>query len=269
MDKRAIGMFDSGIGGINVFSEVIKQNPNEDIIYLGDTQRFPYGAKSTETIIEISKRCIEFLIKKDVKMIVIACGTATSQALHVLQRNFDIPIIGIISPTVKSIKNENKKNQIIGVIGTKGTITSNSWEEALKESIKNITVINRACPMLAPLAEQGWVDNCVAKAAVGEYMEIFKGKKIDKLILGCTHYPLFKDLIIEELGDNVELINTGEKLALYLKEFLKESNLQNDKNNKPDYQIYLTDTETSFVDVARTLVKDKTIIDGVKKAEEI
>lgn len=269
MDKRPIGMFDSGIGGITVFSEVIKQNQNEDIIYLGDTQRFPYGAKSTETIIEISKRCIEFLVKQNVKMIVIACGTATSQALEVLKKEFDVPIIGIINPTVESIKKENREHQIVGVIGTKGTINSNSWEKALKENIENITVINRACPMLAPLAEQGWIENNVAKAAVGEYMEIFKDKNIDKLILGCTHYPLFKELIREELGEDVELINTGEKLAIYLKDFLEKSNLKNSEVHKPKYQIYLTDTETSFIDVAKTLIKDKSIIDKVKRAGDI
>lgn len=183
MDTRPIGIFDSGVGGMTVLAEIKKLLPNEDLIYLGDTKNFPYGVKSKETIIELSKNCIDFLIKQDVKMIVIACGTATSQALEEMKKIYSIPIIGIIEPTVESIKNENNIKNKIGVIGTEGTIRSNEWEKKLKNSINNVEVINKACPLLAPMAEQGWIQNKVAYEAIKEYMAPFIGENIDKLIL--------------------------------------------------------------------------------------
>lgn len=197
MDTRPIGIFDSGVGGMTVLSEIKKKFPNEDLIYLGDTKNFPYGDKSKETIIKMAIKCVEFLIKNNVKLIIIACGTATSQALKELKNIYKIPIIGIITPTIINIKrniNPNKRNTI-GVIATEGTIRSGKWEEELKQEIDNVIVINKACPLLAPMAEQGWTNNNVAKEAIKEYMRPFKKQKIDKLILGCTHYPLFKELI--------------------------------------------------------------------------
>lgn len=197
METRPIGIFDSGVGGMTVLKEIKKKFPNEDLIYLGDTKNFPYGDKSKETILKMSIKCVEFLIKNNVKLIIIACGTATSQALKELRNIYKIPIIGIITPTIINIKrniNPNKRNTI-GVIATEGTIRSGKWEEELIEEIDNIAVINKACPLLAPMAEQGWTNNDVAKEAIKEYMKPFKEQKIDKLILGCTHYPLFKELI--------------------------------------------------------------------------
>lgn len=234
MDNRPIGIFDSGVGGMTVLSEIKKKLPNEELIYLGDTKNFPYGDKSQENIVKIAKKCAKFLIEQDVKLIVIACGTATSQALEALKEEFYIPIIGIIKPSIMDIKeniDENKKTTI-GVIATEGTIRSNKWEEGLKETIPNVEVINKACPLLAPMAEQGWTKNNVAKETIKEYMKAFEGKNIDKIILGCTHFPLFSELIQNELGKNVEIVNTGEKIAKYLKRYLQENNIQNDKTDK-------------------------------------
>lgn len=197
MDTRPIGIFDSGVGGMTVLSEVKKRFPNEDLIYLGDTKNFPYGDKSKETIIKMATKCAGFLINKNVKLIIIACGTATSQALEELKNMYKVPIIGIITPTILDIKRNTipSKKKSIGVIATEGTIRSGKWEEELCEEIENVTVINKACPLLAPMAEQGWTSNNVAKEAIKEYMKPFKEQKIDKIILGCTHYPLFKELI--------------------------------------------------------------------------
>lgn len=253
MNKQPIGMFDSGVGGLTVFSEIIKELPNEDIIYLGDTKNFPYGSKSKEAIIELSKKCVEFLISKNVKLIIIACGTATSQSLETLRKIYNIPIIGIIEPTIKTLKEEETKIKSIGVIATLGTINSNAWEKNILEKMKNIKVINKACPLLAPMAEEGWTNNEVAYYTIKEYMKDLKN--IDKLILGCTHYPLFKELIQKELGDNVDIINTGEKLAKFLKNYLIEVSMQND-NNKPNYDLFLTDTECNFINVANKLLKN-------------
>jgi glutamate racemase len=245
-------MFDSGVGGLTVFSEIVKELPNENIIYLGDTKNFPYGSKSKEAIIELSKKCVDFLISQNVKLIVIACGTATSQSLEVLQKIYNVPIIGIIEPTIKAIKDEEENIKNIGVIATQGTIRSNAWEKCILENIKNVKVLSKACSLLAPMAEEGWIDNEVAFYTIKEYMKDFKN--IDKLILGCTHYPLFKNLIQKELGESVDIVNTGEKLAKYLNKFLVDNNLQNIDNREPNYNLLLTDTECNFINVANKLL---------------
>lgn len=261
MDNRPIGMFDSGVGGLTVLAEVKKIVPNETIIYLGDTKRFPYGSKSKETMIEISKQCVEFLMKKNVKLVIIACGTATSQCIEVLQKEYSIPIIGIIQPTISEIKN-GKKRGTIGVIATKGTIQSGSWKTHLLEQIEEIEVIDESTPLLAPLAECGWITNKVAQEAIHEYMKPLK--EVNQLILGCTHYPLFTSLIQKELGENVEIINTGEKLAKYLKKFLQQTQIEcKDKIEKD--QIYLTDMEESFIETAKIFLPNKEILEKIRK----
>lgn len=261
MDSRPIGMFDSGVGGLTVFKELISTLPNEDIVYIGDTASFPYGSKSKETIIELTKKRIENLIEKDVKLIVIACGTATSQALEEVKRMFNIPIIGIIEPTVMYLKQHNIKK--IGVVATAGTIRSNGWERAIKKEIKDCTIQNKACPLLAPMAEEGWTDNDVAKVTIHEYIKNLKN--IDALVLGCTHYPLFKDLIINELEEGTEVINTGEMISGVVKKYITENGLQNENTHTPDYKLYLTDTECNFINVARHLINDENVIKKIEK----
>lgn len=256
MDKRPIGMFDSGVGGLTVLKEVIKSNPNEDIIYLGDTKRFPYGSKSKESIIELTKNGIDFLISKNVKAIIIACGTATSQALEEMKKIYRIPIIGIIDPTVKYIK-EKESLRNIGIIATSGTIRSKGWQTNILKQIPKAKIKNKACPLLAPMAEEGWTDNEIAKLTIKEYLKDVKD--VDCLVLGCTHYPLFKKIIVEELGENVEIINTGEMVSKDLKEILASSDMQNDVNNQGNYKIYLTDTETNFINVASKLLENENI----------
>lgn len=261
MNKQPIGMFDSGVGGLTVFSEIVKELPNEDIIYLGDTKNFPYGSKSKESIIELSKKCVEFLISKNVKLIIIACGTATSQSLETLQKIYNVPIIGIIEPTIYYLKQEENNIENIGVIATQGTIKSKAWEKCILKNLKNVKVYNKACSLLAPMAEEGWVNNEVAYYTIKEYMKDFNN--IDKLILGCTHYPLFKDLIQKELGEKVDIINTGEKLAIYLKDYLVENNMQNNDKFNTNYDLFLTDTECNFINVANKLLQKSMI--NIKK----
>lgn len=264
MDNRAIGMFDSGIGGITVLKEVKRLLPNEKIIYLGDTKRFPYGSKSKDTIIEISRQCVKFLISKNVKLIIIACGTATSQSLDILKKEFDIPIIGIIEPTVKYIK-DNRKNEKerIGVIATSGTIKSGEWERKIKEEVKNVEVINEEAPLLATMAEQGWINNKVAEYTIREYMKCFKN--VDKLILGCTHYPLFERLIRNELKNNTEIVNTGTKVAEFLKKYIEDNDLQNNEKNN-EYKIFLTDLDNNFNEIAERLLEES-LKTKIEKAE--
>ena len=213
MDNRPIGIFDSGVGGITVLKEIQKELPNEDYIYLGDTENFPYGEKSQDEIVKLAIKNVEYLIKKDVKIIVIACGTATSQAIESLHLKFDIPIVGIIEPTIQYVKKQKYKE--IGVIATEGTIRNGAWEKKLKENIPNINVISRACPMLATIAEEGRTTGEEGRNAIREYMKPFKEKRIDKIILGCTHFPIYEQVIRKELGYDVELINTGRTVSNY------------------------------------------------------
>ena len=252
MDNRPIGIFDSGVGGITVLTEIHKQLPNEHLIYLGDTKNFPYGNKNKEEIIKFAIQNVEYLIKKNVKIIVIACGTATSQAIEILQNKFEIPIMGIIEPTVEYVKNKNYNK--IGVIATEGTIRNGAWENKLKEKIQNIEVINKACPMLATIAEEGRATGEEGRKAIKEYMEIFKKNKINKIILGCTHFPIYEQVIRDELEYEVELINTGKTVAKKLKKYLKEKELLKEKENSK-IEINLTKEEKEFTKIAQNILQ--------------
>lgn len=253
MRNNAIGIYDSGVGGLTVLAEIKKCVPNENIIYLGDTKNFPYGNKSREDIIKIAIQNVELLIKKQVKIIIIACGTVTSQAIDILNEKFDIPIIGIIEPTIKYI--EKQKYQELGVIATEGTIRSGAWEKKLKEKIPEIKVINKACPMLAIIAEEGKAQSIEGRTIIKEYMEPFKRNKTNKIILGCTHYPIYEKIIREELKYDVELINTGITVSKYLETYLKENRIENKGKIKSE-KIYLTKFEKQFKKIAENILNE-------------
>lgn len=252
MDNRAIGIFDSGVGGLTVFTEIRKRLFNESVIYLGDTENFPYGDKSKEEIIEYSIKNVERLIEKQVKIIVVACGTATSQAIDILKNKFTIPIIGIIEPTIEYVKSQGYKQ--VGVIATEGTIRSGKWEEQLKGKIDGIEVINKACPMLATIAEEGKAQSQEGKKTIKEYMKPFKERKVNKIILGCTHFPIYEDIIKKEMEYEVELINTGVTVSKYLEKYLSNKDMQSDGSNKFE-KIYLTKPEKEFKDIAQNIMK--------------
>ena len=251
MDNRPIGIFDSGVGGITVLKEIQRELPNENYIYLGDTKNFPYGDKSKDEIVKFAIQNVKYLIKKDVKIIVIACGTATSQTIDILRQKFEIPIVGIIEPTVEYIKENKYKN--IGVIATEGTIKSGAWENKLKEKEPDIKVISKACPMLATIAEEGRATGVEGKKAIKEYMQPFKEKGIDKIILGCTHFPIYEQLIKDEFKYKIELINTGKTVSIYLKKLLKERGLCNDIK-KGRIEINLTKEEKNFSKIAQNIL---------------
>lgn len=260
MNNKAIGVFDSGVGGLTVLAEIRKALPNENIIYLGDTKNFPYGNRSKEEIIEFAIQNVEILIKEQVKIIVIACGTATSQALDVVKEKFEIPVIGIIDPTVKYI--ENQKYEEVGVIATEGTIRSGAWEQKLKERIPQIEVTNKACPMLATIAEEGKARSVEGREAIKEYMKPFKEKNINKIILGCTHYPIYEEIIREELGYEVELINTGVTVSKYLQKYLKEKKMENEEKVATQ-KIYLTKPEREFEEIAKNILNENLDIQAI------
>lgn len=251
MDNRPIGMFDSGVGGLTVYKEIRDKFPNENIIYLGDTKSFPYGSKSKESIINLTRQGINFLLRKNVKAVIIACGTATSQALEDVKKFYSIPIIGIIEPTASYIASKKNLHKI-GIVATSGTIRSNGWQNSLLRHNSDLEIINKACPLLAPMAEEGWISNDIARLSVHEYM---KGlNDVDALVLGCTHYPLFIDLFKEELNMNAEVINTGTIIANHLKDLLG-INLLNGNNTQGSSEIFLTDIECNFISVANKLMR--------------
>jgi glutamate racemase len=204
---KPIGIFDSGIGGLTVVKEFMRQLPEEDIIYLGDTAHLPYGTKSAATITRFTLENILFLLKQNVKFIVIACNTASSVALDAVSHHFHIPIIGVIQPGVREAINATKTG-CIGVVGTRATIKSKAYETQIKKMNPSIQVISQACPLFVPLVEEGWFNHPETIAIAKRYIRPLreKGRKMDVLILGCTHYPLLKLVIRKVLGKNIRLL---------------------------------------------------------------
>lgn len=224
MDNRSIGIFDSGLGGLTAVKQVKKELPEESIIYFGDTGRVPYGTRSEETIIKYSKGDINFLLEKDVKIIVIACGTASSVALPVLKDGCPVPIIGVVDATANAAAAATKNGKI-GIIGTQGTIKSGSYEKKLKEINPCFELYKRACPLFVPLVENGHFDSEVARLVVEEYLAEIKEKGVDTLILGCTHYPLLKKVISKYMGDGVAMIDAGCEVAKTLRRYFDETGM--------------------------------------------
>lgn len=242
---KAIGVFDSGIGGLTVLKEIIRLFPHEDTIYLGDTARVPYGTKSAETVTRYSIEISDFLVSKGVKLLVVACNTASAVALPALRKKHSLPIINVIEPGARKAVTTTQTKKV-GVIGTEGTIKSGAYEKAIKALAPEIDVTSKACPLFVPLAEEGWTDNDVAHAAVSRYLADMKG--VDTLVLGCTHYPLLKSAIASVMGKDVKLIDSGEETALEVRRVLtKEGLLKNEGTGKRTF--YVTDTPERFVSV--------------------
>jgi glutamate racemase len=264
--SRPIGVFDSGVGGLTVVKELNKLLPNEKIIYFGDTGRVPYGNKSRETIIHYSLQVAYFLMKKKIKMLVIACNTASSVSLPTLKRHFHIPIIGVIEPGAKSAIETTRSNNI-GVIGTLGTVKSNAYKKALKKIKSGVNVTQDPCPLFVHLAEDGWNNNKIAQLISDEYLKAFKGKNIDTLILGCTHYPLLKGVIQKSVGAKVELIDSGKETAKEVNRILGKKQLLNPhKMTEKNHSIfYVSDLPHKFKEVSqRFLSKELKHVHKVK-----
>ena len=259
-NKKAIGIFDSGIGGLTVLHSIIKTLPGEDTIYVGDTARVPYGTKSATAVTNYSLEIGRFLETMDIKALVVACNTASAVALPRLKATFNLPVIDMIDPAAADAVKVTK-NGHIGVIGTEGTVRSGAYERKLKMLGPEIEVTSIACPLFVPLAEEGWIDNDVAIAAARRYLEPFKKSKIDTLILGCTHYPLLKETIREVIGDEVVLIDSGEAAAISLKEVLKNEKHEEQKAlSRRSY--FVTDTPDRFLRLGKRFLGDE--IDDVR-----
>lgn len=245
MNNKSIGVFDSGLGGLTAVKQIMQELPNENIIYFGDTGRVPYGTRSRDTILKYTRGDIRFLQTFDVKVIVIACGTASSAALPMIKNEFDVPIVGVIDAAVYAAVRATK-NKKIGVIGTSGTIKSGEYEKQIHEYDSEMQVFARACPMFVPLVENGYFDSPVTKLIVREYLEEIRAQGVDTLILGCTHYPLLEKVIHEYMGDGVTLINSGAEVAKYLKKKLDDEMAHSDRIDEHQYRYYVSDDISSF-----------------------
>lgn len=252
----AIGVFDSGVGGLTVAREIMRQMPNERIIYFGDTARVPYGSKSQNTIIRYSRQIIRFLRTKKVKAIVVACNTASAYALDTIEAELNIPIIGVVKPGAK-VAVEATKNGKIGVIGTEGTINSGIYSEFIHKRNKDITVVGKACPLFVPLVEENWIKDSVTDEVAKRYLSELKESGIDTLILGCTHYPLLRSTVRKMIGDGVTLVNPAYETALELKVLLEEYDMINTSNQTNDgsgYEFYVSDAADKFKQFANSIL---------------
>ena len=220
MDNRKIGVFDSGLGGLTVVREMENILPEENVIYFGDTARVPYGSKSKSTIIEFSHQIMRFLLGHEIKAVIIACGTASSNALEELKEAYDLPIIGVVEPGAH-LAVRTTKNGRIGVLGTAATIRSGAFERVIHKADPQLDVVSQPCPLFVPLAEEGWFSDEITRQIIRRYIAPVKEAGVDTVILGCTHYPLLRDLIQEEMGEGVSLINVSEAATREMGEYLK------------------------------------------------
>lgn len=251
--KRPIGVFDSGVGGLTVAREIMRQLPDENIVYFGDTARLPYGSKSRDNIIRFSRQIIRFLLTRNVKAIVIACNTASAQALDVVKEEFDLPIIGTITAGARAAVQETRSGKI-GVIGTEGTIRSQTYSEVIRELEPEAEVMGKACPLFVPLVEEGFAKHHIADEVIDIYLREMKESDIDTMILGCTHYPLLRSRIMAYLGDKVSIVNPAYETAMDLKRILEEKGLNNDRDSLTKYEFYVSDAAEKFKQFANSIL---------------
>lgn len=280
--KNAIGVFDSGIGGLTVLREITRLLPHENTIYLGDTARVPYGSKSKETIERYSFEIASYLMKYDIKMLVAACNTASAYAVPRLAAELKIPIIGVIEPGARAAVSATKSRRV-GVIGTEGTIKSNSYVNAIKrlcdggnfdivehgrksfdryfevKPAPDVVIFTKACPLFVPLAEEGWTDDAVTRLVAERYLTGLKDEAVDTLVLGCTHYPLLKETIAAVMGEAVSLIDSAASTAIEVEQVLRGKKLLNDGTAESVHRFFVTDSPERFMAVGRRFFGEKLV----------
>lgn len=249
-NRAPIGIFDSGIGGLTVAHEVMRQLPDESFIYFGDTARVPYGPKSPETVCRYSREIADFLLERGVKAIVVACNTATAHALPMLRRELAIPVVGVIEPGARAAVAASGEGHV-GVIGTVGTIKSGAYERAMREIQPELVITARPCPLLVPLVEEGWLDKVPTRLIAREYLSPFMEGRVDALVLGCTHYPLLKPLLAEILGPSVRLIDSAEQTASETARVLAMHGIAAPRGNVPDYVFVASDDARQFLELGQ------------------
>lgn len=261
--KSAIGIFDSGLGGLTVMSAVTKLMPKENIIYFGDTAHVPYGSKSKKVVTDFSLGISKFLVKHNVKIIVVACNTASAFSLDILKKKIKVPVIGVIrAGSIMAVK--NTKNKKIAIIGTEGTIKSNAYIKEIKKHDKSVKTFSQACPLFVPIVEEGWFDKKITKDIIKKYLDNTINKKIDTIILGCTHYPLLKKSIQEVIGSHINIVDSAIAVAHEVKKLLQEEDIEN-TSGKGKYIFYVSDCPEKFKKLGSNFFAKK--IKNVKKVE--
>ena len=251
MLHRAIGIFDSGVGGLTVLKEISQLLPNENLLYLGDTARVPYGTKSATTVQKYALESAAFLVEQGVKLLVVACNTASAVALPALRERFQLPVIGVIEPGAR--RAASSRNRRIGVIGTEGTVNSGRYEAAIHALLPDAQVFSAACPLFVPLAEEGWAEHEVTRLTAIEYLQPLIEAQIDTLVLGCTHYPLLRNTLQRVLGPQVVLVDSAEETALMVAELFREQGLSRPQHGG-NRAFFVTDVPTRFERVGRAFL---------------
>jgi glutamate racemase len=250
-DPRPIGVFDSGLGGLTAVRELFHTLPAESVIYFGDTARLPYGTKSRDTVTRFSFEIASFLVRQNIKCLVVACNTASSYALDSLARRLDVPVVGVIEPAARAATAASPHGRI-GVLGTLATVGSEAYPRAIAEIVPGAAVISRACPLFVPLIEEGWIDHPVMRTVAEEYLLEVRAGHLESLILGCTHYPLIAPLVAELMGPGVTLIDSGAEAARATATLLRERGQLS--SGPPRHHFYLSDERLNFGRIAQSFL---------------
>ncbi len=246
--KAPIGVFDSGIGGLTVVKHLMSRLKNESIVYFGDTARVPYGSKSDDTVKRFAFEDTRFLLNHGVKLIVVACNTASAVALDDLRSRFDVPFVGMIEPGARAALRLSKKKRV-GVIGTLGTVESRAYERAIGVADDSFKVYATACPLFVPVAEEGWMSHPAAAAIAEEYLSGFRRQDLDVLVMGCTHYPVLRGIIQKVVGRRVALVDSGEEAVKEVASILKQRGLEAKAGSRVSRQFYVSDIPRRFKEV--------------------
>jgi len=249
ISELPIGVFDSGLGGLTVVKQLFKRLPHESIIYFGDTARVPYGSKSVETVQRFSLQIARFLEKQGIKLLVVACNTASSVAIDFLRERISIPVIGVIEPGARAALKVSSGKEI-GVIGTTATIAAGRYEMYLRQMDPAVRIDKAACPLLVPLVEEGWIDTEVTELVVRQYLAPLLERKIDTLILGCTHYPLIKTVIARVVGDQTRIVDTSVETAAVVNDLLQARGLAARSEQPAQHRFFVSDFPQKFEEIA-------------------
>jgi len=256
--QKAIGIFDSGIGGLTVLKEIVAKLPDENIIYLGDTARVPYGIRSPETVTRYSFENTNFLLTQEIKMLVVACNTATAISLDAVKKEFPLPVIGVLEPGARAAVAVTKTRKV-GVIGTEATIGSNAYEKAIRRLAPDVEVTSLACPLFVSLAEEGWTDNDVAELVAEKYLASLRDTGVDTLVLGCTHYPLLKTVISKAVGSRIRLIDSATETAKEVCDVLEKLKWRVNGKGEGVRKFYVTDSPARFERIGKRFLGDSLV----------
>ncbi len=248
-EEQSIGIFDSGIGGLTVAREIMRRLPHESIVYFGDTARVPYGSKSADVVRHYALEDARLLVNLGVKIIVVACNTVSAVALEEITAHFSLPTIGVLEPGARAAAALSTGKRI-GVIGTRATVSANSYTRRIHDIDPSIDVFSNPCPLFVPLAEEGWEEHPVARLVAEEYLAPMKEADVDTLILGCTHYPVLRPVIASTMGEGVRLVDSGKVAAADVEQMLDEHRLRNPRKEKPVYEFYVSDIPQKFQEIA-------------------